>query len=334
MIKICLVEDLQYPASVRFYRTVGPLSLMAKQFPDDIEVSYMRQNEFMSDELNPMKFDLVLVERAITQMAYQIISHCKNQGTAVWVDFDDNILEIPHYNKARDFYNSQNVMQIVQACMANADIFSVSTKHLKDLYQSYTPNEILLVNNAWHDVKFQLMPKSAPQPNVKNIAWRGGGKHEGDLYPVRTTLKESIVDKKTNWTFYGFNPWFLGGDLNYNYTDFSNLYSYFKMFFTSNIDFLVVPLAKNNFNRSKSNCSWIEATIAGAVCVAPTYLDEFLKDGIVNYNTNAELKIALARIAKGKINHAKLLQTSREELQSKYKLTEINKLRLDRIKNL
>jgi hypothetical protein len=40
-------------------------------------------------------------------------------------------------------------------------------------------------------------------------------------------------------------------------------------------DYIVVPLVNDAFNRCKSNIAWIEATNAGAVTIAPSYLPEF-----------------------------------------------------------
>jgi hypothetical protein len=44
---------------------------------------------------------------------------------------------------------------------------------------------------------------------------------------------------------------------------------------------MVKPLVNNLFNHSKSNCSWIEATLAGSVLVASNGFAEFDKPGIV-----------------------------------------------------
>jgi hypothetical protein len=45
----------------------------------------------------------------------------------------------------------------------------------------------------------------------------------------------------------------------------------------------IVPLIDHQFNRAKSNISWLEATTAGAVCLA-TDLPEFVRPGIINFS--------------------------------------------------
>ena len=55
-----------------------------------------------------------------------------------------------------------------------------------------------------------------------------------------------------------------------------------------------VPLIEDGMNRCKSNIAWIEATAAGAVTIAPDWV-EWQKPGVLNYNGLDEFKSMLMR---------------------------------------
>lgn len=282
------------------------------------------QQSMLRDESAAFSFDAVLIERPISPPALSIIQHCKALRCAVWLDYDDNLLDIPDYNTAQDYFYEKTNANIVRQCMALADVVSCATDYLSRLYQGINRNTIT-IPNAWNDFRFSLASPSGPSQPIR-MAWRGANKHDGDLYGVRSPLSGALAEPAFQWMFFGNRPFYLSLKRE-QYQPWNGIASYFHMFYTSGIDYLFVPLEANNFNRGKSNLAWIEATIAGAVTIAPMSLPEFDKPGVIRYKDNRHLADIFARIKAGKYDKAERVQASRAELQENYALSRVNVIR-------
>lgn len=323
MLKLAVAQDQSTPASVRFYRTTGPLSFLEKQYPK-FRIDYKPAQYFLSHEMHVFPYDVVLVERPITQTAWEIVKTCKSMGVLAWVDMDDNLFQIPDYNNSQDYFSIPQNMQLVQNILGIADLITVSTPHLHKLYSGVNQN-CVVVPNAWCDYRFPFPEVSTINKPVK-IAWRGGNKHDGDLFEVKGPLSIALQEPAFDWMFYGGRPHFFNINRS-NYRPFSGLFSYFKDFILSGTDFLFVPLQVNDFNRSKSNCSWIEATLAGAVTIAPMGLSEFDQPGVIRYKDNAHLKRIFSDIKKGKYDKLERVEASRAALFENFRLSQVNAMR-------
>lgn len=321
MIRLAIAQDPQSPASVKFYRSTGPVSFLEKQFPE-LRVDYLSLNQLFSSEMTPFPYDVIFIERAITPQALEAVKVCKNMGVVTWVDYDDNLFQIPDYNQAQDFFSIQGNLEVVQKIISLADLVTVSTPHLQKLYGGMNPN-VQLIQNAWCDFRFPIQQNVKPVSSPIKMAWRGANKHDGDLYEVRNTIALSINDPAFDWTFYGIRPHYLQVKRQ-NYRPFSGLFSYLKRFILSETDFLFVPLVVNDFNRSKSNCAWIEATLAGAVTIAPMGLPEFDQPGLIRYKDNAHLKSIFQKIKKGGYDKSERVQASQKALIENFALSKVN----------
>ena len=325
MLKIGIITDPNTPPSVRFYRTTGVFHYLTKLSGGRFQVEEVDNRRVLQDETAAFRFDACLVERPISTSALSIITHLKNMGVAVWLDYDDNLLDIPDYNTAQDYFHVQDNANVVQQCLAMADIVTCATEYLTKLYKGINRNTVT-IPNAWNDFRFAPLAKPEGTHRPIRMAWRGANKHDGDLYAVRGTLAPALQDPAYQWAFFGYRPHYLGVKRS-QYVPFSGLATYFRTFFTAGIDYLFVPLEVNNFNRAKSNISWIEATIAGAVTIAPAALPEFNRPGLIRYKDNRHLKDIFARIKAGKYDKAERVQASREDLRENYALSQVNALR-------
>lgn len=324
MLRIGIIADQQTPPPVKFYRTTGPLRALESQMAGAIRVEEIPQHVFIRNELAPLAYDIILIECPINPGSQTAVQMCKDMGRAVWIDYDDNLFSIPRYNGAKEYFNRAGVSEIVQKCMALADIITVSTDFLKRLYSGINSN-ITVVPNAWDDFTFSDTPEIQSVNKPIRLAWRGSNKHRGDLYDIKSTIGKYLKDPAFDWAFLGDDPFWL--DIHPNqYRGFSTLFSYFKAFFTSGVDFLIVPLQINDFNKAKSNCSWIEATLAGAVTIAPMGLPEFDKPGVIRYKDNRHLDMIFKDIKAGKYDKQERVQASREALEE-IRLSKVNAIR-------
>jgi hypothetical protein len=85
---------------------------------------------------------------------------------------------------------------------------------------------------------------------------------------INTVTKEFL---EWRFMFMGFSPWFLSESPNKGHIPTLDIVVYMKALWDMAPSCLHVPLHDNTFNRCKSNISYIEASFAGAVCVAPAW---------------------------------------------------------------
>jgi hypothetical protein len=105
-----------------------------------------------------------------------------------------------------------------------------------------------------------------------------------------------------------------------------DMYDYIKYIKELRPRILFVPLVDNLFNRAKSNISWLEATTAGAVCLA-TDLPEFVRPGIINFSNSRNFYNVFKKAVKDydlQALHAESLAFIRENLTTE----KVNELRV------
>ena len=88
----------------------------------------------------------------------------------------------------------------------------------------------------------------------------------------------------------------------------------------------ITPLCDTPFNRAKSNISWIESTVAGAVCVAPDF-PEWNRPGIINYGPTRPFKDAVLE-ALEVANHGFENKKSEEFIRENLMLSTVNQKRI------
>lgn len=329
MITLLYVRNGAAPA-VRFYRGLGPLSWLCKELGGQMQI---READATRGPLNYEAFygvDIVFVEHAVNEQARATIANAKKWGLRVWIDHDDNLLDVPRSNTAHDYFASPSSIDHVQRCAEMADVITVTTPRLFNVYRPMCEN-VKIIPNAWMDYQFGLIPlKPTNTPPV--IGWRGGHGHGADLLSVRDAL-QSAIDRGLPFQPWGYDPHFLQYDIS-GYRKFNrDLGEFYYQFFTNAPDFLVVPLLENEFNHAKSNLSWIEATMAGTATIAPEYLKEFKQPGVVHYKNPDHLKDILHGIAAGEYDKAQHVEKSREALKE-LRLSKINVQRKNIIEKL
>ena len=324
--KIGIAQDHQVPASVRFYRTMGPVSFLEKQYPGLFQVDFRPAQYFAGHEMHVFPYDIMLIERPITGTALQIVRLCKSQGVITWVDYDDNLFQIPAYNKSRNYFSQSSNFKTVQQIMSEADLVTVSTQALKNIYAGLNKN-VRVIPNTWNSFRFPLPESYSDAGTPIRMAWRGGDKHSGDLNDVRVPFQNAVNDPAFDWRLFGDRPEPHITIKDNQHIGFMLLFPYLKTLIQSSFDYLFVPLQANEFNKGKSNCSWIEATFAGAVTIAPMGFPEFDQPGVIRYKDNKHLKIIFDGIKKGKYDKRERVEASRTALMEKYHLGLANELR-------
>lgn len=315
-----------------FYRALGPFSHLQKKYPD-IEVinGSGPGTEYSWSTL--LNIDIVFLQRPSMPDSLEIIKVAKLNKKIVWIDYDDDYINIPVTNPRHDLYNNPARQAKIKACMTQADIITVSTPEIeKSIRENYNLEcSIYVVPNAFDPNIFYSTPGTHHHNKV--ILWRGGDTHVKDV----EIYKDAIVtcfDKypEYTWVFYGHNfPWMtehalaMGQPGRVKNYEFKDLMQYFNNLMEILPEIMIVPLEDNIFNRGKSNISWIEGTLAGATVMA-TALPEFGNSaGCVMFHDEKSFIDSFSALASSeKLRESQYL----ESIVNIPSLDEVNKMRL------
>jgi len=329
-IKVC---DPVPDGACCFYRSLGPLSKLQKLNPN-ISIEHMQVVSWytMTDA------DILFFERPQDKSYLEAIELAKDYNIPVWIDFDDNLFDLPDYNPGYSHYNKKNIREIVANCIKLADVVTVSTQAVKDAYEYLNPN-IIVIENALNDYNF---PLKKVQQKFKTISWRGSNTHRRDLLSCSQgifNIAEKYI-KDWAWVFIGGKVngdlWYItDGVKNHFNMKESDIITYHKYIKDLAPTIQIVPLVNNEFNKGKSNIAWIEGTWSGAATVAPN-LPEFEKPGVINYNTEKDgsFEYTLEKLIKSTSFRDQKYNESFEYIHDNLLLSKINNKRLEVIKEL
>ena len=311
-----------------FYRCHIPFNYLAKDHVH-IKVKYLSELTWgsMSD------IDVLFMMRADNSAAYKAITYARLMGIPSWIDMDDDFFAVPKDNPNHKHYSDPDTLKWISLCMQEATVISFSTEFLKVKYDaglekvSTTPPRTLVIKNAANTRLF----KFEDHKNRNNIiAWRGSSTHSGDI----KTVAKYCEQLGHEWHFIGYKPVEFGIRLHTTYQEPMDAIVYMNYLKDIKPKVMIVPLVDNDFNRAKSNIAWIEATMAGAVTIAPT-LPEFEKPGIVNYSKPEEFLDKLKYVLNMSENEKyALVMASRLHIDYCLHLDHENAKRLDLIHSL
>lgn len=267
MINLCaILPDGRDPTS--FYRGMGPLGALREIVPN-LLISEQRGFDWRTIKM----FDVFFMQRPHTEGHIKLARMIKQQHKPLWIDFDDDLFNVPTGNPNYDFY--KDCHKVISELRYAADIVTVSTNHMAE---TTFPNAVV-IPNAFDDYLFSFKTK---ENQSKSVRWRGSHCHEKDLMLVEKDtlcLARSFPDWK--WKFWGANPWYLSDEIkNHEYKASIDIIDYFEALAKDDSSIAMVPLVDSSFNRSKSNIAWMEATYSGAVTFASN-LPEFRQPGVV-----------------------------------------------------
>lgn len=322
------VPNITDPTS--FYRVVGPFSQFWREDPT-IDVYYPDSNANWSYMYSSQ---VCFIQRPYTPTQIQLADLAKECRTPLWLDYDDNVLELEPDNPAHDVYQASNVQQNVRYLLCQASHVTVTTQYLKERWGIYNPN-ITVIPNAWDDYRYPLTNEY--QPREKIILWRGSPTHQRDLGEVEEQLIY-VLEKNPSWKilFMGYKPWKACSILKERvlWLPFMELLQYFEKIQEIRPAIQIVPLADNPFNRSKSNIAWLEGNFIGATVLAPDLPEWKHADYVYNgtpQDFGVQLEYAMRHTPEAW--QAKW-SMSRNIILDKFTLSKVNSQRIQVLRNL
>lgn len=294
MKKIKLLVVTPYSSDANsFWRCVGPLTYLdknSKNSKEDYEIEATLLDQRMPvNWVEVIQYDVIFMHRPCRQDDIIIMQIAYNLNVPVWVDFDDWLFGIPGWNPNAAAYlnpSTQNHMALAIAC---ADVVSVSTVELYNLYSQVNEN-VVIVPNSYRSDLFTYRDELPARKNY--LIWRGSNTHDGDLLSV----KDGFKGIKHKMIFLGSPSWLLLSSLKkdaYEVKHSADVILYFKYLCELAPKVMVFPLVDCLFNRCKSNIAYIEALHAGAICVAPD-MPEWRHPGVITYPPHDSQKFAAA----------------------------------------
>lgn len=214
----------------------------------------------------------------------------------IWVDLDDDLFSVPSWNPSSPLYNRPGVAQCIHDVLEIATVVSASTRHLADELQSHTQASVVVVPNAINMRVFRReLPERIEDPRERLIVWRGSPTHRKDLnIAAEACIAVAKENPNVTWLFIGDAPWFVDymPPRLVRTAPAIDPFEYHDCIRQLRPNIWIVPLVDIPFNRSKSNCAWLEASFAGAASLVPAW-DEWRVPGVVNYGSEADFAVKL-----------------------------------------
>lgn len=310
-----------------FYRTCGVLPYINS---DEFELINLSRSQNFSS-ISFIGLHALIIQRPNENRDLQVIRAAKDVGLKIISDHDDDTLHLDLMNPMHDFFEAGK-QNIIDALTLSDEVW-VGTEATKKSYRLYNKN-IHVIPNALNDQIFPVSKK--PEYNFnKKVMYRGGFSHEGDIYDEGTPeMILELINGNCEYNFYFLGQRFKYIEkrlkhLNHFRHDGASTVQFYKIMNEINPCIFFYPLENNLFNRSKSSCSFLEATYAGAAFFGNTELPEFNKPGI------SDLRLLNKAVKEG---HVKYMKDKHNEawryIQDNLLLSDINKIRKERLESI
>lgn len=190
--------------------------------------------------------------------------------------------DIPDYNKYKSHFVSDEIRQSIQDNMELCGNMVVTNKFMKDYFASklhssvnidIIPNYIPKFWMGQYYNKENIERNYSKHKRKPRIAWCGSGAHfdvdrrvkgRDDFYHINDVVRKTVDDFQ--WVFHGGISYQLADLVRSGkviFAPWANLYQYPEAVYNLNANMFIAPLENNNFNKSKSDLKYLEASTLG-----------------------------------------------------------------------
>lgn len=324
-----------------YYRGWGPLSMLRRQIPLQwdygVEVNMRRA----------LDTDIAFVQRPANQENLLCVAMLKEFGTPLWIDYDDDYINVSESNPRKGTGLDVRVTESVIKCLGMADVVTVTNSHLKKVYSEFCDAEkIVVVPNAQDD---RLLSLQRPEEKIgaQNVVlWRGNILQKRDITHFRREILQVYRNSDTSnvhWMFAGEDPSWITDEMKEHdpkrVQKFHNqeLLEFYRWLTSVNWAVIIKPLEDTVFNHSRSNITWQEACFAGSACLAPNWdsWTEFSPlDSLVTYESPEDFKKHLTRLLKNGDEIRARVIAGRKYIKENLLLSTVNQKRVSIINKL
>jgi hypothetical protein len=306
------------------YRATGPFSRL------DIDIVKPDGKDFSWATLAGI--DILFLQRPAVPTNIHQIEIAKKWNVPVLLDYDDDPFHLNPENPVYDIWNQEFVRASVREALKLADLVTVSTQTLKDVFLQEVPTaNIRVVPNAVDDYMFSLEPFTGERS--KTILLRGAGSHSKDWGDYKDGILQVLKDfPDYKLAIMGLHPEWVTEipESQLRPFPFTDIPTYFDTLMEIRPELCIVPLSDNTFNRCKSAIGLYEGLIAGAVTMSSD-LPEFGEYCSAWFHDSDHLVVMAHDILKNKDIWNFYYEA---QLESVPRLSQVNEMRKDIIEEL
>ncbi|MCK5016056.1 MAG: hypothetical protein KAS32_03200, partial [Candidatus Peribacteraceae bacterium] len=251
-------------------RVIQPSMILNNFYSPDYQFESIFNNRYTPYPNAYNDCSIVTFQRSASKPQLDMIRHFKkmNPGKKVIYEIDDDILNIPEWNFAADFYNKNR--RHIETILRLVDGIVCSTPELKKVLSKYNNNINVSLNHLpefiWGDVSDNILEDDNTQK--RRIMYAGSHNHF-DRSNDRGDFSHKLIDfvtkttDKYQWIFVGGIPQSLKGHKDIIHHEWKPVIEYPRFLKKLRPDIYLAPLDNNKFNRSKSNIKALEAAALG-----------------------------------------------------------------------
>jgi len=270
--------------ATNFYRAIGPLGPL-RAITSGLTFTLLKEIQWAFLKT----IDGVFMHRPYNNDHLTLCRMVKNNRKPLWIDHDDNLFEVGIDNPVFQEYAGGRVKENIAEMVGMADIVTVTTPYLGQIYSRFTKVQPVVIPNALDDDLINI--DEAPKETKPTVFWRGSNSHVKDWASVASGfLGVAAKHPEFKYGFMGYQPWNIIEPLAHSLSPDHiisiggcDIMRYFAIIRELAPKFMVVPLQPGSFNYAKSNIAWLEGMYAGAVVVAPGW-PEWARPGVRSYN--------------------------------------------------
>jgi 2-polyprenyl-3-methyl-5-hydroxy-6-metoxy-1,4-benzoquinol methylase len=293
-----------------FYRAFGPFNRMVR----DNQVSIIDGTDKNIDWQIMSQVDLVFMQRPFANEHCRVAELCEVHRVPLIIDYDDDLFSVDVTNPAFDIYDNEQIRDNIRYICGKAQQVWLSTHHLKEVFSEFSKSCVVVQNAI--DLEYFPIHQGTRR---KVIAYRGGGSHEKDFLMYKDDILATIKKYSDyDFAFFGYCPDFVKENVpakKLKIFQFSTPWMYIRNLCELRPEVMYVPLKHTFFNQSKSDIAFLEATVAGAITVAPDFVDSFGIHNSILWQYTNEVHHP----------HVSFKETLRKAIDSKDKIELINK---------
>ncbi len=302
-----------------FYRAIAPFHALRRK--GCLQLHYAKTVDWTL----LVGSDVAFLQRPHTPEHLAVAKLVKQWNVPLWIDYDDLLAELTPWNSQFIRYRDPVIQNATDQLGQLADVVTVSTDTLKGELagRGWDPGKIEVVPNALLD---SLVPRARPYSGNPTLVWRGNESQNADLQAFGSEIVNfSRAHPDYSLEFWGHNPWTISNEVIVTVRPIQPLGDYLDTLCQVNPALVIKPLLDCPFNRCKSNIAWIEATLAGAVCVGPCW-DGWLQTGALTYGGPGDFGRVL-EMALDPATARQMHRISWEQITGNLLLSQVNGLR-------
>lgn len=274
-------DDLGRPGGCGYYRIFAPARAFEAAYGDEWEVNIVGDRKGKDwDELLTGQDVVVAHKVDHPNVVPYLLALRDREGFKLVLDIDDDYRNVPSYNPAHGINKSKPIiLAALELMMEHVDLVTVSTESLKKAISYIRSDAVVLPNGItikdWGYESDEDVLKQSSRKRHDGILWAGSPTHMLDLNQIVSAI-DNAKEEDTPVTMIGYAP----KEFEDTFQDelsvipattcFSDYPAILKS--TSSMATIgIAPIAPNKFNMSKSDCKWMEYSLAGL----PTVASEF-----------------------------------------------------------